>query len=50
MSQFLVARVQCNDVRVVESAGNAIVQCERSGSIVCSLSFNFTTVDGTAAG
>ena len=50
MSQSAVARIQCSDARVVESAGSIIVQCERSGSLSGSVSFNVTTRDGTATG
>ena len=50
MSRFVVAVMQCSDVTVIESDGNAIVQCTRSGAIFCSVSFNVTTVDGTATG
>ena len=50
MSQFVVAVMQCSDVTVVESNGNAIVQCTRSGATFSSVSFSVITVDGTATG
>ena len=50
MSQFIVSIMECSDVTVVESVGNAIVQCTRSGVTFSSVSFNVTTVDGTATG
>ena len=50
ISQFVVAVMECSDVTVVESVRNAIVQCTRSGATFSSVSFNVTTVDGTATG
>ena len=50
MSQFVVSVMECSDVTVVESVGNAVVQCTRSGATFSSVSFNVTTVDGTATG
>ena len=50
MSQFVVAIIKCRDITVVESVGNAVVQCTRSGATFSSVSFNVTTVDGTATG
>ena len=50
MSQFVVAVMECSNVTVVESVGNAIVQCIRSGATFSSVSFNVRTFDGTATG
>ena len=50
MSQFVVPVMQCCDVTVIESDGNAIVRCTRSGATFSSVSFSVTTVDGTATG
>ena len=43
MSQFVVAIMQCDDARIIESGGNAIVQCTRSGATFSSVSFSVST-------
>ena len=50
MSQFVVTVMECSDITVVESDGNAVVQCTRSEATFSSVSFNVITVDGTATG
>ena len=42
--------IECSDIKVVESDGNAIIQCTRIGATFGSVSFNVTTVNGTATG